>query len=111
MREFVTAAATAVGSTTTSIEAIFLQYGLIGAVALVLGFYARNAIKGTEARAARLEDDNRRLYGIMTDQMIPALTKATDAVAESTAVMTEIRRRDEINSAVEAARKLREAER
>lgn len=96
-------------STTTSIEGIFLQYGLIGAVALILGFYARNAIKSTEARAQRLEEDNRRLYQIMADQMIPALTKATGAVSDATAVMTEIRKRDEINAAIEAARRARDA--
>lgn len=91
-----------------SVEGIFLQYGLIGAVALVLGFYAQRAIKATEERAKRLEDDNRRLYGIMSDQMIPALTKATGAVSDATAVMTEIRKREEINAAVEAARRVRD---
>jgi hypothetical protein len=95
----------------TSIEGIFLQYGLIGAIALVLGVYAKRAIDATEQRARRLEDDNRRLYQIMADQMIPALTKATDAVADATAVITEIRRRDEINAAVEAARRARDSAR
>ncbi len=77
-------------------------------VILALGFYARNAIKATEARAQRLEEDNRRLYQIMTDSMIPALTKATEAVADATAIMAEIRKQAEINAAVEAARKLRD---
>jgi hypothetical protein len=99
--DLLAAAANGVGS----VEGVFLQYGLIGAVALVLGFYARNAIKATEERARRLEDDNRRLYTIMADQMIPALTKATDAVALATVVMTEIRKREEINAAVEAAKR------
>jgi hypothetical protein len=90
-----------------TVEGIFLQYGLIGAVALVLGIFARRAINSTEARAQRLEDDNRRLYQMMTDQMIPALTKATEAVADATAIMAEIRRQAEIESAVEAARRRR----
>ncbi len=91
----------------TSIEGIFLQYGLIGAVALALGIYARSAIKSTEDRAQRLEDDNRRLYGIMAEQMVPALTKATEAVADASTIMSEIRKQAEINAAVEAARRLR----
>jgi hypothetical protein len=93
---------------TPSIEGVFLQYGLIGAVALALGLYARSAIKSTEARADRLEEDNRRLYGIMADQFVPALTKAAAALADASAIMSEIRKRDEIHDAVEAARKLRD---
>jgi hypothetical protein len=100
----------AAAATVPSIEGIFLQYGLIGAVALALGLFSRGAIAETKQRAQRLEDDNRRLYQIMTDQMIPALTKATDAVSDCTAVMSEVRRREEINAAVEAARKQREAQ-
>lgn len=90
---------------TTGIEGIFLQYGLIGAVALVLGFYARGAIKATEERARRLEEDNRRLYQIMADQMIPALTRATDTTMEATGVLTEINRREEKQAAVDEARR------
>ena len=97
----------AAGAATPSIEGIFLQYGLIGAVALGLGLYARNSIKQTEDRARRLEEDNRRLDGIMADQMVPALTKAASAVADATAIMAAIQKRDEIRAAVEAARKLR----
>jgi hypothetical protein len=94
-------------SSIPSIEGIFLQYGLIGAIALTLGIYARSTIKSTEARAQRLEDDNRRLYQMMTDQVIPALTKATEAVADATTVIAEIRKQAEINSAVEAAQRRR----
>jgi hypothetical protein len=91
-----------------SIESILLNLGLPGVVILALGIYARATIKATEARSTRLEEDNRRLYQIMADQMIPALTKAAGAVIDATAVMAEIRKRDEINAAVEAARRLRD---
>jgi hypothetical protein len=91
-----------------SIESILLNLGLPGVVILALGIYARTTIKSTGDRANRLEEDNRRLYQIMADQMIPALTKATSAVIDATAVMAEIRKRDEINAAVEAARRLRD---
>ncbi len=101
------AKAAASGSSLT-LEGILLNLGLPGVVILALGFYARNAIKNTEARADRLEEDNRRLYQMMTESMIPALTKATEAVADATAIMAEIRKQGEIHAAVEAARKLRD---
>jgi hypothetical protein len=96
------------GAGAPSIEGIFLQYGLIGAVALALGLYARSAIKSTEERANRLEEDNRRLYALMAEQFVPALTKSADAVARASEIMGEIRKRDEINAAVEASRKPRD---
>jgi L-ribulose-5-phosphate 3-epimerase UlaE len=95
----------------TSIEGIFLQYGLIGAVALVLGLYARSAIRATEERSRRLEDDNRRLYQIMFDQMVPALQKANDTIAIAIDLFTEMRRTQEREAAIDEARKLVEAER
>jgi hypothetical protein len=91
----------------SSIEGIFLQYGVIGAVALALGLYARGTIRSTEQRAQRLEEDNRRLYQLMAEQFVPALTKAAQAVADATEIMAEIRKRDEIHAVLEAARKLR----
>jgi hypothetical protein len=90
---------------TTSIEGVFLSYGLIGVVALVLGYFAISTIKDLRERAARLEDDNRRLYTMMADQFVPALTKSVDALETATTIMSEIRKRDEINAAVEAAKK------
>lgn len=99
------AGASAAGSTPITIEGVLLNLGLPGVVILALGIYARSTIKSTEARADRLEEDNRRLYQIMTDSMIPALTKATEAVADATTIMAEIRKQAEINAAVEAARK------
>lgn len=98
-------AAEAAATSPVTIESILLNLGLPGVVILALGFYARNTIKSTEARAERLEEDNRRLYQIMSDQMIPALTKATDAVGDASIIMAEIRKQAEINAAVEAARK------
>lgn len=88
-----------------TIEGVLLNLGLPGVVILALGIYARSTIKATEARSARLEDDNRRLYQIMTDSMIPALTKANEAVAEATSIMAEIKKQAEINAAVEASRR------
>lgn len=97
--------------TVTSVEGIFLQYGLIGAVAFVLGLYARSAIRATEDRARRLEDDNRRLYQIMFDQMVPALQKANDTIAIAIDLFTEMKRTQERQIALDEARKLVEEER
>lgn len=99
------AAYLAAANSPITVEGILLNLGLPGVVILVLGFYARTTIKGGEERARRLEDDNRRLYQLMADQMMPALTKATDAVTDYTLLMSEIRRREEIAAAVEAAQK------
>ena len=90
---------------TTSIEGVFLSYGLIGVVALVLGYFAISTIKDLRERAQRLEEDNRRLYTMMADQFVPALTKSVDAIDTATSIMSEIRKRDEINAAVEAAKR------
>ncbi len=88
-----------------TIEGVFLSYGLIGVVALVLGYFAVSTIKDLRERAQRLEDDNRRLYTMMADQFVPALTKSVDALDTATTIMSEIRKQDEIHAAVEAAKK------
>jgi hypothetical protein len=107
MPEWIAAATIAAdGGAPVTIESVLLNLGLPGVVILVLGIYAHTTIKSTEERSKRLEDDNRRLYQIMTDSMIPAVTKANEAVAEATTIMAEIRKQAEINAAVQAARKL-----
>lgn len=95
-----------------TVESVLLNLGLPGIVILALGWYARSAIKAGEEREQRLgedkrrlEDDNRRLYQLVADQFMPALTKATSAVTDATILMAEIRKREEINAAVEASRR------
>jgi hypothetical protein len=44
-------------SSIPSIEGIFLQYGLIGAIALTLGIYARSTIKSAVEAAQRRRHD------------------------------------------------------
>jgi hypothetical protein len=43
----------------------------------------------------------------MAGQFVPAMTKSAEAIVEATAIMSEIRKKDEINAAVEAVRKAR----
>jgi hypothetical protein len=95
-------------STPITIEGVLLNLGLPGVVILALGLYARGTINAERERSKRLEDDNRRLYQIMAEQMVPALTKATSAVIDATAVMGEIKRANEIAAAVEEVRRKRD---
>lgn len=103
-RELVLAAAAATNGPTT-LEGILLSLGLPGVVILALGIYARSQIKATDDRARRLEDDNRRLYQIMTDQMIPALTRATDITMEATTLLGDINKQQERQAAIDEARR------
>lgn len=96
----------AAATTTPTVESILLSLGLPGVVILALGIYARGSIKASEERARRLEDDNRRIYQIMTDQMIPALTRATDTTMEATSVIAEMNRHEEKRAAIEEARRI-----
>jgi hypothetical protein len=87
-----------------TIEGVFLSQGLIGAVALALAYFAISTIKELRARLLRLEEENRRLHEMTAEQYIPALTKSADAVAAATAIIGDIKKRDDIRAAVEAAR-------
>ncbi len=91
-------------ASTGSIVGIVLQYGILGIAALVLFFVSRRLYEREQARADRLEADVRRLNELMVEQMVPALTRSTEAVASAQRVMEEIRRQKEIE---DAARRLR----
>lgn len=93
-----------------SIESVLLNLGLPGVVILALGMFAWAVIKDYKARLARIEDDNRRLYQIMSDQMIPALTKANSTIVDAVEVLSDIRRREDKQAALEEARRLLEKE-
>lgn len=93
-----------------TVEGILLSLGLPGVVILGLAIYARGQIKATEERCRRLEDENRRLNQIMAEQMMPALTRATDTTMEATNVLTEISRREERQAAIDEARRVAELE-
>ncbi len=83
---------------------IVLQYGILGVAALILFFVSRRLYEREQARADRLESDVRRLNELMVEQMVPALTRSTEAVANAQRLMEEIRRQKEIE---DAARRLR----
>ena len=87
----VAAAGTEVSS---SIAATFLQYGVLGAVAIVLLWFSFNAIVREReradretARADRAEAALAELNKDMREKVIPALTEATRVCTEAIAVI------------------------
>jgi len=94
----------------------FLQYGAFGSMLIGLAWWVkkriddgdanyRRSLEEVEKRALRFEDDNRRLYQMMGEQMFPALGKATDVMAAAMSIMAEIKNRDDIARAVEKSRR------
>lgn len=93
-----------------TIEGVLLQLGLPGIVIMALAWYAKRTITEAEARAKRFEDDNRRLYTLIAEQMMPALTKSTSSVDRATALLSDIDERERIDALAEekaAAKKRR----
>jgi hypothetical protein len=80
----------------TSMQSVFLQYGAIGAILLVLLWFAAGAIKRERdatdrerARAEKAESEKDDLNKVMRTEVIPVLTKATDAIAKVTDTLAE----------------------
>jgi hypothetical protein len=96
----------AAASPNLSFEGILLNLGLPGVIIIALGWYARSTINTERERARRLEEDNRRLYNLMGEQFVPALTKSNETINQAIAVMVEIQRAEEKKAAVEEARRL-----
>lgn len=97
---------------TPTIESVLLNLGLPGVVILGLGAFAVGEIKEARDRVRRLEEDNRRLaeekdrvYRVMAEQMMPALTNATNTTMEATRVIADINRREERLAAIEEGRR------
>lgn len=63
------------------IAPVFLQYGAIGAVALLAMWWAWTMYKRETARSDRLEADLRKQTELFAEKVIPALTQNTDALA------------------------------
>jgi hypothetical protein len=72
--------------------ATFAQYGVLGIVASLLVWFAKNAHQRERDRADRLEEENRKLNALILDRVIPALTSAAQAAKESTELLTAVQR-------------------
>jgi len=84
----------------------FLQLGVVGVVNIVLFYIARSLIQREQTRADRIEEDNRRINSLMTDQMVPALTKATEAIVDAQRLIEEMKRERDVEA--EARRRMRD---
>lgn len=84
----------------------FAQYGVLGVVVVVLGWFVhkvlnqmwtRNAeeLAREVARADRLENETRSLNAVMQDKAIPALLAAANAMTECTELLREQQRERE----------------
>lgn len=81
----------------TSAQGVFLQYGAIGAILLVLLVFAYGAIKRERdatdkerARADKAEGEKDELNRLMRTEVIPVLTKATEATTRVTDVVGKV---------------------
>jgi F0F1-type ATP synthase membrane subunit b/b' len=99
---FLAPLALAPADSTGGVDGVLLQYGPLGAFALVLLYFAWNAIKrerqntDTErARANRLEEQLRILNETVQSQTMRALNEATKAVGDALRAVESIRSRRE----------------
>jgi len=85
----------------------FAQYGALGAIAIVLIWFAKGAYQDVRERAKiayqdvreradRLEEENRRLNALILDRVIPALTSATQIAEESAKMINDLLRERDI---------------
>lgn len=78
----------------TSAQGVFLQYGAVGAMVLVLLWFAYGAIRRERdatdrerARAEKAESEKDDLNRLVRTEVIPVLTKATEATVRVTDVV------------------------
>jgi hypothetical protein len=95
---------------------VFAQYGALGAIAIVLIFFAKGAYQDVRDRAKiayqdvrdradRLEEENRRLNALILDRVVPALTAATQIAEESGRMINALQREREIAHELEQQRR------
>jgi Flp pilus assembly protein TadB len=92
---FLAPLALAPADSTGGFESTFLQYGVLGAVALILGYFAWDTIKRERHRADRLEEQLRSLNETVQSQTMKALNEATKAVADALRAVEALRNRRE----------------
>ena len=84
-------------SSSGDVTGTLVQYGAIGAMLVVLGFFAKSLIKREQDRADNLEKDNKRLNELVQDKIVPALINATTAVNSSQQILQDIQKQKEID--------------
>jgi hypothetical protein len=81
----------------TNAQSVFLQYGAIGAILLVLLWFAYGAIKREReatdrerTRAEKAEAEKDELNRVVRAEVIPVLTRAADATVKVTELMADV---------------------
>lgn len=72
----------------------FVQYGVLGAVALFLGVFAYRAWNREKDRADRLENQLAEANQRAIDLLVPALTQTRDALTAANDYLRDLARRD-----------------
>lgn len=75
---------------------VFAQYGVLGVIAVLLIWFAKGAHQREQARADRLEEENKRLNDLILERVIPAMTAATSAAQESATLLAAMQREREL---------------
>ncbi len=83
---------------------VFAQYGVLGIITGTLIMFARGAYQREKDRADRGEAETQRLYQLMLDRVIPALTSATQAAEDSTELLRAMQRERELAAIVDLRR-------
>lgn len=92
----------AVGADPTQVD--WVQYGVLGIFTAILVWFAKGAYQREKDRSDRAEADRDRLYTVMLERLVPALTSATRAAEESADLLRALQRERELTSLVHPRR-------
>jgi hypothetical protein len=76
-------------------SAVLLQYGAIGAIAVLLGIFAWYAYRRERDRADRLEQQLQETNTRIIDRFAEVLTQTRDALVQANEVLRDLARRRE----------------
>lgn len=83
----------------------FLQYGVVGAVALVLAWFAYKQIVREQKKADLSATEVTRLNNLIIEKTVPQLTEATISQKQVIELLTDLKRRQDIADAVDKQRR------
>jgi hypothetical protein len=92
------------GSSSVDILSFLSQYGPLGVITALLIWFSRGAHQRERDRADRLEEENKRLNGIILERVIPAVIAATHVAEESAELLREFQWRRERTAMIDDER-------
>ena len=84
----------------STLTSVFLQYGAIGAMVVVLALFAWNQIKREREQSRMDRDEVRWLNDLIISTTVPALTKATDTMGTAITLLGALEEQQRIERAV-----------